>query len=191
LAWLSGVCAEVEIQEEYADFVQRNQLKKAQSLKSNFDFDLDGPLIFLRGVKNVGVDQIQRDRNSVTPTIARSSFGEWFYTNPRSPERALCNPKGWFNANTSLPFTTLDLQHLKQSAMMVARPEIIAESLIASGGDELAFVDFVLGSRMARDHVFAIASNLENEERLDLARCLISTAETRLAAEAALKELDH
>lgn len=166
-------------------------MKKTQSLNSNFDFDLDGPLIFLRGVKNVGVDQIQRDRNSVTPTIAMSSFGEWFYTNPRSPERALCNPEGWFNANVPLPFTSLDLQHLKRSALMVARPEILAESLIADGGCELAYVDFVLGNRMARDHVFAIASNLENEERLDLARCLISTAETRLAAEAALKELDQ
>lgn len=165
-------------------------MKQAQTLEMNFDFDVSGPLIFLRGKRNVSMEQIEEGPNSVPLTIAMSSFGEWFCTNPRSPERALCNPKVWFNANMPMQFTELDLKHLEQCALMVARPEIVAETLIAEKGRELEYVDFVLDNRIARDHIFAIASDLEHEERLDLARVLISAAETQRAAQVAMEELN-
>lgn len=165
-------------------------MKQAQTVEVNFDFDVRGPLIFLRWNRNVSMEQIEEGPNSLPLTIAMSSFGEWFCTNPRSPERALCNPNVWFNANMPLPFTASDLQHLEQSALLVARPEIVAEYLIAEKGRELEYVDFVLDNRIARDHIFSIASDLEHEERLDLARVLISTAEAQQAARTALMELD-
>jgi hypothetical protein len=155
----------------------------------NFDFDVGGPLTFLRGERNVSMDQIETDSNSVPLTLAMSSFGEWFFTNPRSPERALCNPKVWINENMPSQFTEWDLQHLEHSALMVARPEIVAEYFIPKKGRELEYVDFVLGNKIARDHMFAIASDLEHEERLDQARVLILTEEARRAARASLRDL--